>query len=441
MTNNYDLVIVGGGIAGLRVGIESLKRGHSGLRVIILEKYDYIGGRIVTHYKGGYQWEIGAGRIHKKHIKVRELIKKYGLHWYDNGATEIEWRKSGVDNEIVNKDIFKIMYKMWVEPLRILGTSTLANSTIRELLNKTIGDKKTDLFLLQYPYRAEVDTLRADLALDVFDKELSGWSEFGGCVEGLGAIIREMRSEFERLGGKIMMNCEVLDVIEKTTYSTDRSELAASSRANSNSNSKVVVITVEGQEIFANAVVLALHRDAVAKLPSWKHLLILTKLTMCPLLRIYAVFPKNKDGEMWFYNINKTITDASVRFIIPINVKKGIIMISYTESQDALKWMRLKSTKGIDIVKKSLMQEIRHLFPQYDIPDPIQFKLYPWTSGCTYWLPGNYDITEFSRESHIVGKNVFMCGESWSLRQAWIEGALEHADGLLGRKEFLEKIR
>ena len=70
--SSYDVIIVGGGIAGLRVGIEALKKQPS-INCCILEKYGYIGGRIVTFRKnipkiGEVQWENGAGRI--------ELIKR-----------------------------------------------------------------------------------------------------------------------------------------------------------------------------------------------------------------------------------------------------------------------------------------------------------------------------------------------------------------------------
>ena len=63
--SSYDLIIVGGGIAGLRVGIEALKA-RPGINCCILEKYAYIGGRIVTFRKnipriGEVQWENGAG--------------------------------------------------------------------------------------------------------------------------------------------------------------------------------------------------------------------------------------------------------------------------------------------------------------------------------------------------------------------------------------------
>ena len=47
-----------------------------------------------------------------------------------------------------------------------------------------------------------------------------------------------------------------------------------------------------------------------------------------PMARIYAVF-KPKNGEkVWFNDIGKITTNGPIQYIIPINKKKGIIMIS-----------------------------------------------------------------------------------------------------------------
>ena len=79
----YDLIIVGGGISGLRVAIKALKK-RPNIKCLILEKYGYIGGRVVTYRKdipkvGEVQWENGAGRIATSHKKVLKLFKKYNL--------------------------------------------------------------------------------------------------------------------------------------------------------------------------------------------------------------------------------------------------------------------------------------------------------------------------------------------------------------------------
>lgn len=103
-------------------------------------------------------------------------------------------------------------------------------------------------------------------------------------------------------------------------------------------------------------------------------------------------------------------------------------MISYTDGDDARFWMNMQEKKGNDAVKEEVMKEIRKLFPTRHIPEPILFKIYPWTEGCTYWLPGKYNPIEMSKNTHTIRPGLYCCGESISLRQAWMEGALESAE-------------
>ncbi len=68
------------------------------------------------------------------------------------------------------------------------------------------------------------------------------------------------------------------------------------------------------------------------------------------------------------------------------------------------------------------------------IPEPTWIKSYEWKDGCTYWLPGTYDPHEASQRvlqpRPATMPNLFVCGESFSMLQAWMEGALEHAEAL-----------
>ena len=70
----HDLVIIGGGIAGLTIAGELARRGH---KVLLLEYYPNFGGRIATFRDPEIgQYEIGAGRIFHKHERVKALVKK-----------------------------------------------------------------------------------------------------------------------------------------------------------------------------------------------------------------------------------------------------------------------------------------------------------------------------------------------------------------------------
>jgi monoamine oxidase len=116
------------------------------------------------------------------------------------------------------------------------------------------------------------------------------------------------------------------------------------------------------------------------------------------------------------------------------------VMISYTDGKDALYWMKQTPRE----TERNVMKEIRQLFPDRTIPDPVFFKMHPWESGCTYWLPGSYSIEEESTKSlqplpdRMPG--VFMCGESFAVQPCWIESALIQADRLLAQPAFRSMI-
>jgi hypothetical protein len=91
------------------------------------------------------------------------------------------------------------------------------------------------------------------------------------------------------------------------------------------------------------------------------------------------------------------------------------------------------------------MTEIRKLFPERSIPNPIFFKQHPWYDGCTYWLPGRYNVLDESKKSlHPLPTsmpNLFMCGETFAVKQCWMESALDQADKLLSHPKFISTIR
>ena len=107
-------------------------------------------------------------------------------------------------------------------------------------------------------------------------------------------------------------------------------------------------------------------------------------------------------------------------------------MISYTDGRDAEKFLKMGDTghgqEAVDIV----MRDLRELFPDRNIPDPEMWRVHGWSEGCTYWVPGDYDPFAESRAAHTSHgiPGVYVVGESFSMRQAWIEGALEHVEQL-----------
>lgn len=385
----HDLIIVGGGIAGLRVGIESLKRG---VNCCILEKYD-IGGRVSTFKKvlpgGPVQWESGAGRISTTHKKVLKLFKQYGLTFvpHSSGSQYIDTEnKPNIFNELID---------VYLEPLKKLDPMILATHTLGQLFEK-IG---VPPFYIQFPYFSEIHVLRADRALYTFSNEM-GSASFGSCKEGMSALIDGMREEFISLGGKIVLGMDVFNIHKNTVFCKDTF------------NNTFHTKTFHTKTFHAKKIVLAVHSNAL-KMIKGIHAPVLKYLEMQPLLRIYAVFSEP-------VNIPRIVTDSPIRYVIPI--RPNIVMISYTDGDDTRFW----KDKG----QEEVIAELRKIV---DVPDPIFFKKHYWRDGCTYWLPGAYNVEEESEKSLQIAENVFVCGESYAVNQCWIESALEQADKLLAR--------
>jgi monoamine oxidase len=187
--------------------------------------------------------------------------------------------------------------------------------------------------------------------------------------------------------------------------------------------------------LMAKKVILAIPSEALKGLAAFKNLPILKRVTMRPLLRIYGVFPT----PPWFEMIPKTITDSPLRHIIPISSKNGTIMTSYTDAKDTEFWYTLYKKYGEKALSKRIVQESEKLF-KIKIPEPHLFKMCYWKDGCSYWLPGLYDVKEASERMMnplpLSHPNVYVCGESYSVNQAWVESALEHTEGMLQRYIF-----
>jgi hypothetical protein len=277
-----------------------------------------------------------------------------------------------------------------------LPATQLRNTTINKLVPQAILDK--------YPYRAEVETMRADVAIHAFLNEMSGDGGFFVVREGLAAIVRGLVASAKSHGAVFLTEQEVTHI--------------------SKDNNTYRVHTKAGNAYTTERVILALHTSAlrhirpVATLPLLKH------LTMEPLTRIYARYP-----TAWFTG-PRVVTDSPLRYVIPVNPAKGIVMISYTDGRDTRVW---ENTKQLTI---RIQREVRRLFPELEIPEPLWVRPYPWTDGCSYWKPGDYDPAEESRKAlrplPDTYPELYMCGESFSVgRQAWIEGALAHAAALL----------
>ena len=410
MAPAYDTLIVGGGIAGLRIALELLQK-RKGVRVCVCEKYKRVGGRAVTFKKGEYQWEIGAGRIAASHVKLHALLKRYGLHTLPI-SSEIQYRETGA--QPFEENHFEPSLDILLKPLLGLPKEVLATQTLRDLLVKIHGSTETQRWMKRFPYHAEMVTMRADMALREFFSEMRSHEGYTICKEGLSALTEAMAAEIQELGGVVLTKNELVDIGDGWAEFYVGSWKDGTARP--------------VRRIEAERIILAMEVDALRKFAPFRNWRIAEHLKMEPLFRIYAAF-----DEPWISGLKRVVTTSPIRYFLPMNDK--VAMVSYTDSKFARHYMQVLDKEGEKALERQVLGDLRSLFPEKDIPPPVFFKPHPWTSGVTYWLPGNYSPQEESIEAlHPFPKKyptLYVCGESFSLRQGWMEGALEHADLLL----------
>jgi hypothetical protein len=345
------------------------------------------------------------------HKLTRKLLKEYGLTEVPipSGSSWIEtYGSTPVPNQ------FDATLQSWLYQVSLLPHTVLATHTLNEVLEKIFPDARA--LTIQFPYWGEIFTLRADLAVKSFMHEMGEGQSFVVAPEGYDRMIEGLVKDLEKRGVELKRRHTLTDVIPKEKGKTK------------------LTFAMEALEIevIARNVIFALPQVALAKLKFFKNLSILNYVRMEPLVRIYAVFPTGSDGKTWFHDIGRFVTATPIRYFIPVG--PTTVMISYTDGDDTLPWSNLEhGTRPIEEETIGILvtRECQKLFPEKKIPFPTFLKVHPWDAGASYWVPGNYDPAAVQKKSLQPFPNLYICGESFSLRQAWIEGALENTEELL----------
>jgi monoamine oxidase len=116
MTEKSDVIIVGAGMAGLTA---ARALGEGGLRVLILEARDTVGGRIMTRHVDGEALELGAEFVHGRPPELWALIDEIGLETYERDGTQVgleDDRLTNLSGEM--DDVFESLeeLKSWTKP-------------------------------------------------------------------------------------------------------------------------------------------------------------------------------------------------------------------------------------------------------------------------------------------------------------------------------------
>ena len=398
--NIYDIIIIGGGIAGLNCAYK-ISELTPNYKILLLDERKYLGGRILTYYDKDIHYELGAGRFNTIHKNLLTLINKFNLTKIeiasDNDTKYLD------SSKILTKNLFNKIIKKIINKFNKINPNNLKKFTFKELCYKYYDRKYINKIIKYFCYKSEFEILNAYNALETFKKNFSGKNKFYVLKEGLSELCKRMSEKCIKNGVIIKSNSLVNNI---------------------NNNDKLFNIEINKSQnnYYGKNIIFAVKKNDLLKFNILKPIRkVLNSVKSTQLLRIYAYYPTSK---LWFKNFNKIVTDTKLKFIIPINEKYGIIMISYTDYKDTLPFIDTNNKlKNDNVIINIINNELKKIF-NFDIPNPIKINSYYWINGCHYWKK-NYDSDLISKYLINPIDNIYICGEAYSKNQAWIEGALE----------------
>lgn len=403
----FDTIVVGGGIAGLNIVYQKINPTQS---YALFEKESQLGGRISTYLSQKYLWEKGAARFNQNHHRLLSLCKELNLDKkIQNIGSSISYYPTTHSTSSFKNPFFYIqkVYRYYLKHKK--NKKEYENKTYIEYAKNILTKKEIQYLLNSFGYESELIKTNAEYAIQLFHKDFLPKNQFMNLKGGMDQLIHQMEKKIKK-----KKNVSIY-----TSYQLQKIKF------DSSLHHFLLTFTHSDKKIKFSCknLVLALPKYALQKISYLKKInKDLEKVHCIPLMRTYAVYPPKKKEKVWFDEYGKVTTNHSLRYIIPIDKKKGVIMISYTDGQYAQKVHKLNELN----LKKTIKKGVNRVLGK-EIGDPKVLKRHYWNCGIGLWKKGKYDYHQLSKKmiKPFKKENLYICGENYSMNQGWIEGALE----------------
>ena len=410
-------IIIGAGITGLYLAYKLILKGVSAADIVIFEGSDRIGGRIYTNEHKGFRYSVGAGRLGKKHKYVMKIIKDFKLQ--DQILNIGKNTNYFVEGRLMNEDELLSHYKSNFKSL---------NELWRYAIEKKLNGNKYDpsLYNLHNYFSLilsenEVELLKISLG---YIGEMYDMNAYNGLLT-LRKDFDIRNNEFFILRDGIHILCDVLykyilDAgvpVKLSSMLEDVSDSGAGCAGGESCEKKYV--KVGGVKHSYSKLYLTIKRGDYMNIGYFKkYESLFNTVSDGHLLRIFAQYK-----DVWFKDMPKILTQNKLQFIIPIDYNSGLIQISYSDRYNADFWNAFKNEKD---VKKYLTKILNEMFPEKNIKEPEWITMHFWKAGDHMWNVGvNTKKIQEKIDDIFIPKDIYILGETYSERQAWIEGAIE----------------
>jgi hypothetical protein len=388
----YDYIIVGGGISGLFMAYMLSETGKS---ILLFETTNRFGGRIYTKQEKNVQFELGSARISSNHDKVMSLLQELDL---DDQLVklpkDINYKLSG------SRVKFSSLVKELTEESKQYSKRYLESINLLQLCIDILGYKTARTFQNMLGYDGEFEYLNAYQALRSYKQDLFTDCDYFVMKDGLSVMIDMLVSKLkERDNVKLKLEVTITD-IGKNYVQTDK------------------------KKTYGTTILCCVPQASLLTYPKFKDIKEVHAVQQVPLLRIYAKYPKDKSGKVWFHGIPRTITDNYIRHIIPIDYDSGLLMISYTDGMYADMWSNITKSDNKVVIEK-LHREIKEVLGKTP-PKPEFITYHYWSAGVHMWKPGISVKDSYEKMLRpFPDEKIYVVNEAYSKHQCWIEGSLD----------------
>ena len=376
-----DIIIVGGGLSGLYL---ANKLGKNDVRVI--EAKPVLGGRIKSVYLKNLTYEAGGSRISQNHKRILTLIEELGL-----------------SNNL--KDLGKGNYKYLgniVKKLEKLNDNYLRSNSLVPILGEQFGLSSQNELYENYGYNGRAEVMNSLDFIDYYKDSLTG--TFYHLRGGLSSII-------EKLSENLRIDLGI--AVTSVEY-----------------NGKKYILKTDDSKIYScRKLIMTIPKDALKSIAFFNDIdYLLDSVASVPYVRIYLRFNKSK-GKVWFHDLSAQIYNNIIRHVIPMDKEEGLLQV-YCDSRYAQYWLNQTIYGNCE---EEILKILRKLHPGKKIPKPTYFKVHYWENGIHLWKPNKDSKKLYKEIVEPYSHPLYICGETYSRYQGWMEGSLETANMVLSR--------
>jgi monoamine oxidase len=390
-------VIIGSGISGLYLSYHLLKKGNS---VILLEKEKSLGGRMFseTVEMDGqtYHLEAGAGVIRNDENYILDFLKelKIPCNFWES-ETKILFRDKNQTKELdfnYNELLEKVCQHSSTD-ISFLKAIDQSPLTREQKIGLMLGTTYSELF------RANSENICKEN--DFTEFLIHSDYKVGIPKDGWSFVVDKLEKKIIEMGGQILNLEPVVEI----------------------SDQKKFVKTKKNQKIEYDQLIITCPYYAFKKI----------KLTSSfdpfldwmdkyhhetNYLRIYSYFEEDLEIQ------SKIACNLSIRRVIPLS--KRMIMSVYTDGTDATDIHHLKG----DDLSKFIRKELKMLLGK-SIPKIKKNWCFYWYKGISNWEPCEISVDEMVEGIRNPIPSIYFCGDTYSTKPGWIEGAIESCQKVL----------